>query len=82
MKFKYNGKVYNPTNLEKKLKKLGISMSDIEIIEDAKEIEEKRDITLYHFLDKETGYTIVSIYDNLDHLKDIINISKYERQLT
>ena len=33
-KFKYNNRIYNPSNLDKKLKKLGITRSDIEIIED------------------------------------------------
>ena len=33
-KFLYNGQVYAPANLEKKLKKLGITLNDIEIIPD------------------------------------------------
>lgn len=32
--FEYNGKIYTPSNLEKKLKKLGITMSDIKILND------------------------------------------------
>ena len=40
MKFKYNGRIYNPVNVEKKLKKMGITMDDIEIIpEEIKEVK-------------------------------------------
>ena len=40
MKFIFNNKIYNPVNLEKKLKKLGITLKDIQIIEDKKIIDE------------------------------------------
>ena len=44
MKFKYNGRIYNPVNLEKKLKKMGITINDIEIIPpEIKKIEEPED---------------------------------------
>lgn len=33
-KFKYKDKIYYPKNLEKKLKQLGITINDIEIIEE------------------------------------------------
>lgn len=39
MKFKYNGRIYNPVNVEKKLKKMGITMEDIEILPDEKKKE-------------------------------------------
>lgn len=39
MKFKYNGKLYNPVNIEKKLKKMGITLKDIEIIPEEKKEE-------------------------------------------
>lgn len=39
--FKYNGKIYKPSNLENKLKKLGITMEDIEIIDDTETKAEK-----------------------------------------
>lgn len=32
--FEYDGKIYKPSNLEKKLKKLGITINDIKIIDD------------------------------------------------
>lgn len=35
--FKYNGKVYKPENLERKLKKLGITINDVEILNNAEE---------------------------------------------
>ena len=40
MKFIYNGRIYNPSNLEKKLKKMGITINDIEIIPEEKKKEE------------------------------------------
>lgn len=80
MKFMYNGQVYNPVNVEKKLKKLGITINDVEIIqEEKKEIEEKRDRQLFHFKNKITGETITSIYNNLDHLEKYINANEYNR---
>ena len=62
MKFKYNGKIYNPINLEKKLKKLGITIDDIELIEELKNINENTysNSTLYYF--KKDGYVRCSIY--------------------
>lgn len=78
MKFMYNGRIYNPVNVEKKLKKMGITMDDIEIIpEEIKKIEEVDDTVTYLFIDRVNGKRIVSIYDNLDDLKDIENISNY-----
>ena len=67
-KFKYNNRIYNPSDLDKKLKKLGITRSDIEIIEDTT-IKEELDtsITKHHFV-LSNGYTVTSIYDNLDNL--------------
>ena len=67
-KFKYNNRIYNPSDLDKKLKKLGITRSDIEIIEDTT-IKEELDtsITKHHFI-LSNRYTVTSIYDNLDNL--------------
>lgn len=67
-KFKYNNRIYNPSDLDKKLKKLGITRSDIEIIEDIT-IKEELDtsITKHHFI-LPNGYTVTSIYNNLDNL--------------
>ena len=78
MKFMYNGRIYNPVNVEKKLKKMGITMDDIEIIpEEIKEVKYEDDTITYLFIDGVNGKQIVSIYDNLDDLKDIENISNY-----
>ena len=78
MKFMYNGRIYNPVNVEKKLKKMGITMDDIEIIpEEIKEVKYEDDTITYLFIDKVNGKRIVSSYDNLDDLKDIVNISDY-----
>lgn len=80
MKFMYNGRIYNPVNIEKKLKKMGITMDDIEIIpEEIKEVKYEDDTITYLFIDKVDGKRIVSIYDNLDDLKDLINVNNYEK---
>ena len=39
--FEYNGKIYKPSNLENKLKKLGITINDVKIIDDTKSNTEK-----------------------------------------
>ena len=81
MKFIFNNKIYNPVNLEKKLKKLGITLKDIQIIEDNKIIDEiDTSIQKYYFKNDITGETIVSIYPSLEHLKNIVNIYEYKRQ--
>lgn len=63
--FKYNGKLYNPKNPEKKLKQLGITWDDVEIVEKedkTKTIEYEDPNRLYYFINKTTGYSISSIY--------------------
>ena len=67
-KFKYNNRIYNPSDLDKKLKKLGITRFDIEIIKDTT-IKEELDtsITKHHFV-LPNGCTVTSIYNNLDNL--------------
>ena len=80
MKFMYNGRIYNPVNVEKKLKKMGITINDIEIIpEEIKEVKYEDDTITYLFIDKNNGKKIISIYDNLDNLKDIVNVNDYEK---
>lgn len=74
MKFKYNGRIYNPVDTKKKLKKMGISMDDIEIIKEDS-IEESpslSDVKLFYYYNPNTGYSITSIYDN-------VNEKGYER---
>ena len=81
MKFIFNNKIYNPVNLEKKLKKLGITLKDIQIIEDNKIIDEiDTSIQKYYFKNIITGETITSVYPSLEHLKNIVNIYEYKRQ--
>ena len=81
MKFIFNNKIYNPVNLEKKLKKLGITLKDIQIIEDNKIIDEiDTSIQKYYFKNTITGETITSIYPSLEHLKNIVNTYEYKRQ--
>lgn len=64
--FKYNGKIWNPKNPEKKLKQLGITWDDVEIIEQQEikkqDIEYEDPNRLYYFLNKKTGWSISSIH--------------------
>lgn len=78
--FKYKDKTYTTTNLEKKLNKLGIEIQDIEILKKQDNSIGELDNTVqkYYFKNKYTGETIVSIYDNLYNLKQIINMEDWE----
>lgn len=82
IKFKYNGKIYKPVHPENKLKKLGITWDDVEIIENQikEEVkEERQNPKLYIFKNKNTDFTIESIYDNLDHLENVVaDINDYD----
>lgn len=88
--FKHNNKLYQATNLNKKLKRLKIQLSDIEVLKEVdnseleKEFvkltnEQKEESTeswhnprLYYYLNPSTGYSITSIYPDL-------NVNGYER---
>ena len=78
--FIYNNKIYTTSNLERKLSKLGITEQDIEIQrkQDCSIGEINNDIQKYYFKNKNTNEIIVSIYPNLDNLKNVINIEEYE----
>lgn len=82
MTFKYNGKIWNPKNPEKKLKQLGITWDDVEIIENKTKEEkpvEMMNTRLYYFRNPKTGYTISSIYPTLDNIKkDIKDLDDYK----
>ncbi len=84
--FKYNGTIISTPNLDKKLKRMKITINDIEIIDSPKnkqeEVIEYEDKTLYTFKNKITGETVISIYPDLDNLKRIINIDEYDRTIT
>lgn len=64
--FKYNGKIWNPKNPEKKLKQLGITWEDVEIIKEQKkqiqETEYEDPNRLYYFINPKTGWSIASIH--------------------
>lgn len=79
--FKYNGKIWNPKNPEKKLKQLGITWDDVEIITEQPKLKETidyQDPELYVFRNVKTNEVILSIYDNLDLLKKYLDINDYE----
>lgn len=70
--FKYNNQIITTPNLEKKLKKMKLTLEDIEIIpnEVTKEKIEEDKRVLYHFKNPKTGETIISIYPDLIGIKD------------
>ena len=74
IKFKYNDIIYYPKNPEKKLKQLGITWDDVEIIVEncvEEKIIEYMNPKLYHFKDKVGGGTISTIYPYLeDYIED------------
>ena len=68
--FKYNNKVYKVPNLEKKLKRMKLTLADIELIDKPVKVDndnEDNGITKHHFK-LPNGYTVTSIYNNLDNL--------------
>ena len=70
----YNGRIYNPSNLEKKLKKMGITINDIEVIPEEKKKEEESGIEDY-MLDKEQ----VIIKCKLDTIQRVCYVPKGTR---
>lgn len=80
MIFKYNNKIYETPNLEKKLKRMRLTLDDIEILNEpivkkvSNEDDKDNGIIKHHFR-LPNGYTITSIYDNLKYL----NINDYEQ---
>lgn len=84
--FKYKDKIISTPNLEKKLKRMKLTLDDIEIIQDPikkeKPVEEEFtfDIPHYYYIDKTTGYKYLSIYDNLPY-EQITREEYYERTL-
>lgn len=70
--FKYKDKQYTTNNLDSKLIKLGISITDITILsrKDLGEID--NNIRKYTFYNPKTKNVIVSIYNNLKHLQNVI----------
>lgn len=72
MKFEYNGRIYNPSNMEKKLQKMGITINDIRIIEDPKK-EEKEEIK------DEDEYENVNLITPLREGKIVIRVPKGTR---
>ena len=69
MKFKYNGKIYNPVNVEKKLKKMGITINDIEILP----VEEEP--TILEFPNHEH----IKVKSTKDNIIRIVIVNKGER---
>ena len=78
--FKYKGKQYTTNNLKNKLDKLGISITDIQIMGNRDLGEIDTSIQKYYFKNTITGEIIISIYPSLEHLKNIVNIYEYKRQ--
>lgn len=75
VKFIYNNKPYSTPDLTKKLKKMGITEQDITIIKKDTPIQEPDNSIIKHHFRLPNGYTVTSIYDNLNNL----NITDYEK---
>ena len=64
--FKYNGRIYKAQHLKNKLKALGCTEQDIEIIPEVeKHIEYADPNRLYYFINPKTGCSITSIYPTI-----------------
>lgn len=77
--FKYKDKQYTTNNLKSKLDKLGISISDIQIMGNKDLGEIDTSVQKYKFKNIVTNEIIISIYPSLEHLKNVINIYEYKR---
>ena len=66
--FKYQDKIYKTSNLDKKLKKMGLSLEDIELIDKPSSKEDNDEVITKHHFILPNGYTVTSIYNNLDNL--------------
>ena len=73
--FKYNGKIISTPNLEKKLKRMKISMDDIEIIDDSIILKEEDNGFEDYMIDKEK----VIIRSKLDDIRRICYVPKGTR---
>lgn len=74
--FKYNNKLYKVQHLKNKLKKLGITEQDIEIIPEQEQLIEYQDIKLYYFINHKTGESITSIYPELEEFPEYESTTK------
>lgn len=77
--FKYNNRIYKAQHLKNKLKALGCTEQDIEIIPEKEEPIEYQDIKLYYFINPKTGWTITSIHPECSDL-NYIQTTKEELQ--
>lgn len=73
--FKYNGKIISTPNLEKKLKRMKISIDDIEIVDKPIPIKKEDNGLEDYMLDKE----MVVILSNLDSIRRICYVPKGTR---
>jgi len=77
MTFRYNGKIISTPNLEKKLKRMKISIDDIEIIEEPSINKSFDDGLEDYMIDKE----MVVVLSNLDNIRRICYVPKGTRPL-
>lgn len=67
--FKYQNKVYETPNLEKKLKRMKLHLEDVELINEQPKVKNSDDedngVKKYYFVNPLTNYTITSIYDEI-----------------
>lgn len=66
VKFKYNNKVYQTKNLETKLKCLGITENEIEILNDSNKEPEEGISKRYYYRNINNGHVLISIFPELE----------------
>lgn len=76
VKFKYNGQIYAPSNLEKKLKKMGITIDDIELIEEDKKPKEVKPFTPEWY--ELNGWLFMGMEDNKGRYVKLISVGDKE----
>ena len=75
MTFKYNGKIISTPNLEKKLKRMKISMDDIEIIDDSIILKEEDNGFEDYMIDKEK----LIVCSTKDDIRRVVYVQKGTR---
>ena len=74
VKFTYNGRIYAPADLDKKLKKLGITRDDIEIIQENTKPKEEVYNWKYQYRVNVNTILCAGNEDNFNRLKKWYNV--------
>lgn len=75
IKFKYNDKIYQTKDLDKKLSQMNLTKDDIELLED--KVEEIESIPLHYLFNTRNGHVMVGI-QSLEEIKKDTFIKQYD----